>query len=518
MNTHLTQSVIDLRLIRRNLQILIGVVLVGCVMASGAAGGQPRDLADLLMAADQKQFAVIFPKVKEHSEKCASILISEISQKRPPDASDEAKDRLATRQANAAVALLKLNQPAHVWPLLKHNTAPRVRSYLVHRLGPFGTDPKTIIRRLDEEPDITIRRALVLSLGEFDEQQLPPETRNAFLPKLQEMYRTGTDPGLHAACEWLLREWEHEDWLKELNETWAMDKEKRGKLLESIQQLDPKDRPPQQWYVNSQGQTLVVMPGLIEFVMGSPKTETGRSEDESQHNERIEQSFAIASKEVTVQQFLRFQKDRFNIIANFSTAEIPMNATWFDAAAYCNWLNEQEGIPREQWCYEPDKDGKYESGMQMTTNHLRRTGYRLPTEAEWEYSCRAGTITGYSFGGSDDLLRKYGVIWKAPQNMPVGSRKPNDFGLFDMHGNNWEWCQELYRPGTRVMEDRVIPDQEIKFTIHDEDRRVLRGGSFNSLSLFARSAHRNQKLPKTREFDVGFRVAKTIKQHEKRTE
>lgn len=513
MNNPLTQSVIDLRFIRRNLQILIAVVLVGEVVACG----QPHDLADKLMDTDQKQFAVIFPKLKEHSEKCVSILISEISQKRPPDASDEAKDRLATRQANAAVALLKLNEPANVWPLLKHSPDPRVRSYLVHRLGPLGANPQTIIRRLDEEPDITIRRALVLSLGEFDEQQLPPENRNALLPKLQEMYRTGTDPGLHAACERLLRAWEQEDWLKELNESWAKDKEQREKLLEGFQQLHAKDTLPQQWYVNSQGQTLVVMPGSIEFVMGSPKTEAGRSEDESQHNERIEQSFAIASKEVTVEQFLRFQKDRFNIIAHFSTAEIPMNATWFDAAAYCNWLNEQEGIPREQWCYEPNKDGKYENGMRMTADHLRRTGYRLPTEAEWEYSCRAGANTGYSFGGSDDLLRNYGVIWKVPQNMPVGTRKPNDFGLFDMHGNNWEWCQDLYRPGTRVMEDRAFPDPEMELTIQDEDRRVLRGGSFNSLSLFARAAHRNQKLPKTREFNVGFRVAKTIKQHEKKS-
>ena len=312
-------------------------------MASGTAAGQPHDLADLLMDADQKQFAVIFPKFKEHSEKCVPFLISEIAQKLPPNASDDAKDKLATRQANAAVALLKLNQSANVWALLKHSPDPRVRSYLVHRLGPLGTDPKTIIRRLDEEPDITIRRALVLSLGEFDEQQLPPENRNALLPKLQEMYRAATDPGLHAACEWLLREWKQKDWLKELNESWAKDKEKRENLLEGFQQLLAKDRPPQQWYVNSQGQTLVVMPGLIEFVMGSPKTEIGRSEDESQHNERIEQGFAIASKEVTVEQFLRFQKDRFNIIAHFSTAEIPMNSTWFDAAAYCNWLNEQEG-------------------------------------------------------------------------------------------------------------------------------------------------------------------------------
>ena len=81
---------------------------------------------------------------------------------------DDAKEKLAKRQANAAVALLRMNQPEKVWPLLKHSPDPRVRSYLIHRFGPLGADARAIVKRLDEEPDITIRRALILSLGEFE--------------------------------------------------------------------------------------------------------------------------------------------------------------------------------------------------------------------------------------------------------------------------------------------------------------------------------------------------------------
>ena len=77
------------------------------------------------------------------------------------------REKLAKRQANAAVALLRMNQPAKVWPLLKHSPDPRVRSYLIHRLGPLGADARAIVKRLDEEPDLTIRRALLLSLGEY---------------------------------------------------------------------------------------------------------------------------------------------------------------------------------------------------------------------------------------------------------------------------------------------------------------------------------------------------------------
>ena len=92
---------------------------------------------------------------------------------------DDKREKLAKRQANAAVALLRMNQPEKVWPLLKHCPDPRVRSYLIHRLSPLGADAAAIIKHLDEEPDVTIRRALLLSLGEFSEKELPPAARNS---------------------------------------------------------------------------------------------------------------------------------------------------------------------------------------------------------------------------------------------------------------------------------------------------------------------------------------------------
>ena len=137
--------------------------------------------------------------------------------------------------------------------------------------------------------------------------------------------------------------------------------------------------------------------------------------------------------------------------------------SWYDAAAYCNWLSEQEGIPKEQWCYEPNKDGKYAEGMKMAPNYLKRTGYRLPTEAEWEYACRAGSEAGYSMGESEDLLGKYGWFQQNSlgKSHPVGSLKSNDLGLFDMHGNAWEWCQDAYKAYGKGEDGKSSEDIEI---------------------------------------------------------
>jgi formylglycine-generating enzyme required for sulfatase activity len=187
--------------------------------------------------------------------------------------------------------------------------------------------------------------------------------------------------------------------------------------------------------------------------------------------------------------------------------------SWYDAAAYCDWLSEQEGIPKFQWCYIPNQQGEYDHGMSMAPDYLKRTGYRLPTEAEWEYACRAGAETGYSFGEPVELLGKY--AWfdanALGRSRPVGLLKANDFGLFDLHGNDWEWCQDLYRPYPKAAGDMVIPDAESVQGVSSTDDRVLRGGAFNDRPGDARSANRNYLFaPVYRFSNYGFRPARTI--------
>jgi formylglycine-generating enzyme required for sulfatase activity len=174
--------------------------------------------------------------------------------------------------------------------------------------------------------------------------------------------------------------------------------------------------------------------------------------------------------------------------------------SWYDAAAYCNWLSKEEGIPEEQWCYLRNAKGQYAEGMKVAAGYLKRTGYRLPTEAEWEHACRAGSETNWSHGEAEDLLAKY--AWYAvnsPSRMqPVGSLRPNDLGLFDLHGNAWEWCQDRYAQWPPVVGAKWDEDKEDIEDISDRNRRVLRGGAFSISAVNARSAHRDGDGPAIR--------------------
>jgi formylglycine-generating enzyme required for sulfatase activity len=423
---------------------------------------------------------------------------------------EEAKEKLAKRQANAAVALLRMHQPAKVWPLLKHKPDPRVRSYLIHRLGPLRVDAATVLEKLESESDITIRRALILSLGEYGENELSPENRQALLPGLQAMYRTATDPGIHSAAKWLLRTWKQEAWLKQVNEEWAKNQEQREKRLDGITQTLAKDneKTPPQWYINGQGQMMVVIPGPMEFVMGSPPTEAGRHDDEVQHKRRIGRTFALAASAVTAEQFQQFEKGYAPPAVNSRMAEFPVvGISWYMAAKYCNWLSQEEKIPADQWCY--DINGE---DIKLRSNYLSLTGYRLPTESEMEYSTRAGAATSGYYGETDELLPKYAWYNKnsKERTWPVGTLKPNDLGLFDVQGNVFTWCQESVKPYPSVTGEAAAEDQEDGPVVNGAVGRVLRGGSFDAQASYVRSASRISNVPAFRAYDFGFRPARTF--------
>jgi formylglycine-generating enzyme required for sulfatase activity len=158
--------------------------------------------------------------------------------------------------------------------------------------------------------------------------------------------------------------------------------------------------------------------------------------------------------------------------------------------------------------------------MVVPGNGVERYGYRLPTEAEWEYLCRAGTETARPFGTSEDLFPRYGWTWlnSGDRTRPVGALLPNESGLFDMLGNVWEWCHDgppfagpdNYPPYPKGTKDQPATDPLIDTTIRNGTWRFLRGGAFDYAPAQARSAHRYVVTVTLLEGTIGFRVVRTL--------
>jgi serine/threonine protein kinase/formylglycine-generating enzyme required for sulfatase activity len=432
------------------------------------------------------------------------------------------KDRLARRQATAGVMLLRLGDAAALWSLLRFRPDPRVRSYLLHRLEPLGADPAVLAKQLRVQPETPTRRALLLGVAQFAPEKLSPALGREVLERVRRLYGEDADPGVHGAAAWLLRRWGHGDEVRTRDRRWAANryarKEREAAIRRTLAEQGPRAGP--QWYVNGQGQTIVVVPGPATFWMGSPPTEEGREDGpmgqgELRHRQRIGRPFAIGACEVTVEQFLQFRARQKPHKIFSPSPRCPMNVvTWYDAAAYCNWLSKREGIPPDQWCYLPNAKGEYAEGMRLSPHCLERTGYRLPTEPEREYACRAGTVTSRHYGETDELLDDYAWYRKGKSDkrmMPVGSRRPNDLGLFDMLGNAAEWCQDpFFAPYPPGWWGKPAEEPPWGREITNRERRTLRGGAFLTDLEFLRSADRFKFPPDYRISYAGFRVARTF--------
>jgi hypothetical protein len=216
--------------------------------------------------------------------------------------------------------------------------------------------------------------------------------------------------------------------------------------------------------------------------------------------------------EVTVEQFRKFRQTYLKDLTAVDANRLPATlVTWFDAAAFCNWLSEQAGIPRDQWCYDPD--ATFSNGMRLMPDALQRTGYRLPTDAEWEYACRAGTATVRYFGDGDAYLSRYCRFAdeiSGVELLPVASLRPNAFGLFDTLGNAAEWCQESSYSVDESSGVITEPRQAEFVSTEEPWGRIIRGGSIYSTPPLMRAAERMAVRADTLLPSFGFRVARTL--------
>lgn len=179
-----------------------------------------------------------------------------------------------------------------------------------------------------------------------------------------------------------------------------------------------------------------------------------------------------------------------------------INVSWNNSIKYCNWLSEKEGLPIAYY-----KDGSLlDENNRKTEDITRVKGYRLLTEAEWEYSARGGNKSmGYKYAGSNNLES---VAWYANNSGDVthelGQKRENELGLYDMSGNVWEWCSDWYDEKYYSKSTTVNPYNK------GGSNRVDRGGTWGHSATYIRVAYRDYNSPTTTSIDLGFRIARTV--------
>jgi formylglycine-generating enzyme required for sulfatase activity len=238
---------------------------------------------------------------------------------------------------------------------------------------------------------------------------------------------------------------------------------------------------------------ILIPPG--EFKMGSAETDSDATPPERpQHLVRLTQPYYLGKYEVTQGEYEAVMGVNPSGCKQSGTRAPVEQVSWLDAVMYCNKLSETE---RLRACYKIE-------GNEVTM--LGGTGYRLPTEAEWEYACRAGTTTKFAFG--DDEAGLGDVAWfyenSRSQTSAVGEKMPNPFGLHDMHGNVWEWCWdgygEFYYGSAVAVDPTGLPGGSI---------RAIRGGCWFTTAQHCRAACREGYPPNRRADVAGFRVLRS---------
>jgi len=431
---------------------------------------------------EQVTATTVFGTYAQGDEAAMTRLEGGLARKVAADRSKDERVADAERVANVGMALLQLGRWEQVLPLLRQSPEPDTRTALIHRMGPTRVRFDALLSRLRGwTGDASIKQALILALGEYDTERLAKVELDAATRLLAGHASNDPDAGVQSAAAWWLQRAGRTDLLNTINQ-------QRRVEDRAVAQGGHLPAAGRRWFVNAIGMTVVVVPTPGEFWVG---------DDESRERQTLDRSFAISSREVSEPQFVQFAKDH-----RFARPFAPMpdcpanNLSWYEAALFCNWLSKQDGIDPQQWCFEPAPDGSGPAagpGLRIKPDAVRLLGYRLPTNAEWEYACRAGAGTAYSFGDAEQWMAKY--AWFSANSKstshPVGKLRPNCAGLFDMHGNVSEWCLDM-PPLQKHGKPDEFPSGRI---VNDRQFFAIRGGYFDCQYLNLRCSEANSFPP-----------------------
>jgi formylglycine-generating enzyme required for sulfatase activity len=382
----------------------------------------------------------------------------------------------------------------------------------------LADEGRQLKRGEDRKIEDQLMYALIIALGEFTYDEIPKAEQESTVSKLTTWLRDDPSSAIHGAARWLLWEWGQKDEVKRIEERvvpYSPDREWFTREIKVRKTGISRILGGQQTFYL----TFVVFPAG-DYVLGSPEKEPERETDESRHTVTLDYDFAMLDRELTFAELAAFDSTYLQYVKQYDlTPEHPaMAVDWYDGIRFCRWLTNQSNLPEENQCY-PDQLKAISDGAVPDSNGaprnwpvaLTNTGFRLPTEAEWEISSRGGRTHGaFSFGNDVSRLDQYAWFSSDGFNLFDTSNRqihlgrvlrPNRRGLSDVHGNVDEWCHDWYDF------DGFAADLKNPKGRESGSYRVYRGGSWYNLARYCRSANRSWAAPTVRGIILGFRVA-----------
>lgn len=413
----------------------------------------------------------------------------------------------ANRKANALLAQALLQHFDEFWKALENpeqdNLAVELAHELIFRVRGYGLHPHMAVLRLQKPGSSLFRQRLLMLLGQYSLADLGSDQQQ-LLASLSYWLINDSDAGVHSTCDWLLRTWKQDALIAQ---SWKN------------QDRSLKTLGKRSWFKSAVGYAFTIFNSDAPILMGISidDFEATFPYRERPNYRKLDYTFAVSMQEVSKKEFLQFKSGHDSGARVFSPNDDCSvgNVSWHDAARFCNYLSEKEGIPRTEWCYEPIGD---KNQMQAVDNYLLKTGYRLPMEAEFEFACRGHSRLVRFFGNSPYRLNEF--AWyrdnSGRQMHPPRLKLPNPWGLFDIYGNAQEWTSErmdLY-PATWGLDIYRELTVQLRATrrLTKEQAAILRGTSWGMAENFVRSSQRGTRNVdnSTESADIGFRVARTI--------